>query len=97
MTSQELRQELDGRLASLEHLETFLERHTTLPLGGIRMDAVEARLEKKLFENLHEAERFLCGAVRAAEMLERDAGELRFLHHRIQQIQAEELERREEA
>lgn len=93
----ELRQKLDGQIAEFEHQEAFLERYTTLPLRRVRMDVELARIEKKLFENLHEAERFLCGAVRAAEMLERDAGELRFLHHRIQQIQAEELERGEEA
>lgn len=96
MRTQEVRQELDGRIAALEHMEKFLERHTTLPLGDVRMEATVARIEKQHFEGLAEVEQRLTGLIRSGELLGKETGELRFLQHRVREIQAEEIEARGE-
>jgi hypothetical protein len=93
---------LAARQAEYAHLETFLDRHTTLPLTEVRAmketvgDAVR-KTEAKLGEGLVEAQLLLTRCVRAAELLELDVlNHLTEARTRVGYVQSVLAERRGE-
>jgi hypothetical protein len=71
----EERRDISAERAALEHVEAGLERYTTLPTSGLRMEAEVLKIEEHLASNLDQAYAPVLGALRSARLLESQMAE----------------------
>lgn len=90
--------DIAGEVAALEHLEVFVERHTTLPTSELRKDIDVLKIEGQMAGNIDDALRHILGASRGAKLLGRRSvlADLQEAEVRLRDVQAELARRRGE-